>query len=376
MNTKLQTKNYSYWSTNEIAHLREFYSIIHAKNLAKMFPKRTTGSIVAKALSLELPSAKLWQQKENNILYKFFSEIPQEKLLNLLPTRTWSGILAQGERMGLLRRRNKPRLAINECYFKKWSPNMAYILGFISSDGCIVKGTHKGYSDSLKFGVQQKDIDILKKIKKEFSSKHKISLVKNASHISIASQKIVDDLKILGISYRKSLRENVPKIPKKYIRDFIRGLIDGDGSICFDKREYPTLSLCGGEKIVTFVKNHFFSEFNIHSKISQAKKNGKKYNLFYITYRANSAKTLIEYLYDHADLYLERKFRLYKRCLHTKMKNRKNYTEKEIELLRQHYSSSAKNKILAILPCRSWNSVQNKTHKLKLYKYNIKKIYS
>ena len=88
-------------------------------------------------------------------------------LLFLLPKRSKTAIWAQGERLGLKQNRNYPRLAVNEDYFKKWSSEMAYILGFILADGCIIEGTHKGYSGALKFGVHPKDIDILEKIKKQ-----------------------------------------------------------------------------------------------------------------------------------------------------------------------------------------------------------------
>ena len=327
-----QKKNYKYWSQKEVFLLREFYSKIRVKDLAKMFPNRTKATIVAKALNLGLPSAKLWQPEENNILRRHFAEASEEKLLKLLPKRSWLAILAQGERLGLKRKTNKPRLKVNEDYFKKWSSNMAYILGFIFADGGIVKITHNGSSDKLGFGQNKKDVDILRKIKQMLSAEQALSPSGNYAHFSIFSQVIVDDLKKLGVLYRKSFRKSrgkIPKIPKKYIRDFIRGIVDGDGSISFDKKGYPTLSICGRKEVIVFIRNHFLSKFNIYSKIGQPKKNGKLSNVFYIAYRANSAKTLINYLYTNAGLYLERKFKLAKRALSTNIKHRRNYTDKE-----------------------------------------------
>jgi len=307
--------------------LKEFYSKIRVKDLAKMFPNRTKATIVAKALSLGLPSAKLWQPEENNILRKYFTKASLKELLKLLPKRSRLAILAQGERLGLKREINKPHLKINESYFKKWSPNMAYILGFIFADGGIVKITKNGCSDKLAFGVNQKDIDILRKIKKELSAKQALSMNDKSVHFAIYSQKIVDNLKKLGVSYRKSFREGprkkFPTIPKIYIRDFIRGVVDGDGSINFDKKGYPTLSVCGKKNIINFIRDYFLSKFDIYSKVAQAKKNGNYYNLFYIAYRCNSAKTLINHLYNNAFLYLDRKFTLSKQCLKIKIKHRK-----------------------------------------------------
>lgn len=329
MRTRPKRKNHGYWSRKEVFLLKKLYPKIRVKYLAKMFPNRTKATIVAKALSLNLSSAKLWQLKENSILHKNFSELPIKKLTKLLPTRSRLAILAQGERLGLKRKTDKPHLKINESYFKKWSANMAYILGFIFADGCIMKIIKNGCSDRLTFGVNQKDIDILRKIKKELSAKQSLSMNmnNNSVYFSVYSQKIVDDLKKIGVSYRKSFREGpkktFPNIPPAYIRDFIRGVVDGDGTINFDKRRYPTLGVCGKKHIITFIRDYFLSKFDIYSKVTQAKKNGNYYNLFYIYYRCNSAKTLINHLYNNASLYLNRKFKLANQCLRIKIKLRK-----------------------------------------------------
>jgi hypothetical protein len=263
----------------------------------------------------------LWQPKEDAILKKYFCEKRVEDFIKLLPRRTKTAIWAQGERLGLKQNRNYSRLDVNENYFKKWSPDMAYILGFILADGCIIKGSYKGYSDALKFGVNKKDIDIIEKIKQKLGSSHKISICEDAAHFCITNQKIVNDLKSLKINYRKSLRENIPNVPQKYVRDFIRGVIDGDGSISFDKKwGYPTLSVCGGKNTISFIQNHFLEKFNIYSKIGKRK---KIQYIFYISYRANSAKTLINYLYNKSNIYLERKYKLFKRSLTIKIRKKK-----------------------------------------------------
>jgi len=376
---KLANKKYIYWSKKEVSLLKELYPKMCVRNLVKMFPRRNKATITVKALSLGLSSAKLWQLEENDILYKNFNEASEEKLLEFLPKRSWSAILAQGERSGLKRKTDKPTLKVNEDYFKKWSSNMAYILGFIFADGNITKITHNGCSDQLGFGQNKKDIDILRKIKQEFSAEQTLSIGKKYVYFSIRSQIIVDDLKKLGISYRKSFRKTpgkIPNIPQQYMRDFIRGIIDGDGSINFNKKgrekSYPNLSICGRKEVMTFIRNHFLSRFNIYSKVSQKKQYGKLYNLFYIAYRSNSAKILTNYLYNNADLYLERKFKLAKRALSINIKRRKNYTPKENQVIHRFYLSLPKDKILSMLPNRSWSNIQQRAHRLKIYRYNIK----
>lgn len=323
----LETKRkYMPWSPEEILLLKELYPKIRVKDLSKNFPHRNKRTIVAKALEMGLPSAKLWHSQNNELLRLYFENSSKEELLKLFPRRSWAAIIAQGERLGLRRKRDKPRLRVNEIYFEKWSNNMAYILGFILADGCIVRGTYEGYSDSLKFGVQLRDIDILEKIKKELESEHAISKVKNAAHLSITSQKLVDSLQKLKISYRKSLNEKIFPIPKQFVKDFIRGVVDGDGSIFFDKRNYPTLSVSGGKNTINFIASHFWNEFKAFSVVGRRTySNDAKNYLYQISYRANTAKNLILYLYENATLYLDRKYHLAQKCLSIQFRRKQKH---------------------------------------------------
>jgi hypothetical protein len=289
------------------------------KDLTTYFPDRNTGTLTAKALSLQLVSPKIWKPRENlilyNILYKYFFTSHPTKLTQMLPHRSWLAIRAQGERLGLTRNRHQPRIRVNEAYFDFWTANSAYMLGFIVSDGCIIKGTYKGYSDALKFGVQLRDMDILQKIKRELGSEHAISIYKNAAHFCITSQKLVDRLKTYGVTYRKSLKEKVPPVPAVYISDFIRGVVDGDGGISYDKRNHPTLRIYGSEDMINFIGNYLYNRLKAYSSVHKLKYSRTlKLYLYNVTYRSNTAKKVISHLYNNATLYLNRKYDLAMHC--------------------------------------------------------------
>ena len=65
---------------------------------------------------------------------------------------------------------NPRRYTLNEDYFKKWSSNMAYILGLLATDGNI-------HEDRvIRLSLQRKDIDILEKIKEELNFSGEIYL--------------------------------------------------------------------------------------------------------------------------------------------------------------------------------------------------------
>ena len=70
----------------------------------------------------------------------------------------------------------------------------------------------------------------------------------DSSHFEINSKMIFEDLLALGGSPNKSKSIRMPKVPKEFIGDFIRGLFDGDGSISINKKCKTTKSayICSG----------------------------------------------------------------------------------------------------------------------------------
>ncbi len=104
---------------------------------------------------------------------------------------------------------------------------MAYILGFIFADGCLVE--HKNGYHGLD--ITSKDIELLRSIKDKLSAGHKIGHKERGYRLQIRNRNIYSKLIELGLTPRKSKVIKFPKIPKKYSHDFIRGLFDGDGSV-------------------------------------------------------------------------------------------------------------------------------------------------
>lgn len=124
---------------------------------------------------------------------------------------------------------------INQEFFKEWSPNMAYVLGFFVADGCLAISKGRK-SNPYTFTITSKDIELLYKIKKALGSEYKISK-KSGSSNSVAYQiqfrnlVIVNDLMNIGIYPRKTYHLDPVRIPKEYFPDFVRGFFDGDGSV-------------------------------------------------------------------------------------------------------------------------------------------------
>lgn len=122
---------------------------------------------------------------------------------------------------------------VNKDFFKKWSNEMAYVLGFFAADGNMIVNKRGGQFWSIEII----DKDLLEKIRLIIKSGHKISVrvsknsFQNQYRLQIGSIEMCNDLRKLGFTERKTKNLSLPNIPKKYIGDFIRGYFDGDGNV-------------------------------------------------------------------------------------------------------------------------------------------------
>lgn len=149
------------------------------------------------------------------------------------------------EEKSKIQSQNARKWNINQDYFKTWSHNMAYVLGFWFADGCIYGGK------MFDITLHKKDKYILKKIAEELQYEGPITdyVDRQACRINFSCVVIYKDLIELGGSERKSLTVDFPEIPEEYLPDFIRGYFDGDGCITKIKSGRINSSFCCGSKI-------------------------------------------------------------------------------------------------------------------------------
>jgi len=169
-------------------------------------------------------------------------------------------------KLGIVKGRKLTRKSIiNDFYFHKWSHNMAYILGFILADGCIIKTKNKNQL-ILSFCIARFDKCILEFIRNEISPNRKIynsQTIKNKTlcydcHLEFPSKILCTKLMQLGIRPRKTGKEILPKIPTKYKYSFLQGLFDGDGCITKSKCGQYKFSICSSnEKFLFNLKKYY-----------------------------------------------------------------------------------------------------------------------
>jgi len=212
---------------------------------------------------------------------------------------------------------------INENYFKKWSPNMAYILGFWFSDGYIYKRKIAGMDTRYIFGISQCERYILEDILNEIGSDYPIHKENQNNRVTsyrflIDSKEIVNNIIKLGGCYRKSLVCKFPYVPKKYLPDFIRGLWDGDGSVFWSRHLHGSKSIkssyCSGSKKFVDKMLGVLRENIVGLKGNIYKHFSKK--VYYITFDSNDTIRLKDFMYKNINkkLRLNRKYKLFSLC--------------------------------------------------------------
>ena len=112
----------------------------------------------------------------------------------------------------------------------------AYFLGFIFADGSIS-------NDEFFLDINEKDIEMLLRIREEIHSNCKITTRKKGnsmmSRIAIKNKVFCSSFSQYGIIENKTKMTShlpVEKIPKIFYKDFLRGLIDGDGWVIKTKQ--------------------------------------------------------------------------------------------------------------------------------------------
>lgn len=139
-----------------------------------------------------------------------------------------SGILKFLVRSGIPVRGKNGKKKVQNCivsdFFQRWSPDMAWLLGYTLADGCV-------RPDRYELSYKSIDYVMLDKVKGLLQSNSEIRDSGKIYSLSIYSSQIVQDLQLLGITARKSLTVQMPPVPTEYFWDFLRGVIDGDGSI-------------------------------------------------------------------------------------------------------------------------------------------------
>lgn len=112
--------------------------------------------------------------------------------------------------------------------FKTKNDLFFYLLGAFITDGNVFIYRN---GKSTKTSLSSNDIDWLKLINKELSHTNLVSVKNKGGVLNIYDIEIANILLDNNCKPKKSLTQTMPEVPQNYLRDFLRGCMDGDGSI-------------------------------------------------------------------------------------------------------------------------------------------------
>lgn len=216
------------------------------------------------------------------------------------------------EAMGECRAHN-----VNDNYFKIQSHNMAYILGFLASDGGVSKNTNH-----ITIDIKEIDEEILYKIKEELKFEGPISHYVDShgckySRLRVCSHTIKQDLAHYGIIPQKTFTLTPPLfLDEQYFISYIRGYFDGDGCIWIDYNNYSyNWYICGARKeVLKWIQQVLLNKYGIISTLSVSTRTLSHGDPFYSiqVYKKETILKLFEILYVPNSIYMERKYQIMK----------------------------------------------------------------
>lgn len=246
-----------------------------------------------------------WAKKEIEILKREY-DIGQN-VYKLFPDRSISSVNHKAHRLKIGRTKRICKYKVNSRFFDKWTSEMAYVLGWFSSDGNVSSN-----SNCCSIHINAKDKEILYKIRKVLNSTHQVELTGDYAYFRINDKILCSDLIKRGCTPRKSLNLKFPIIPKIYANHFIRGYFDGDGRIGINNPNTIKISFLGTRSFILSLQGLIFRNFKIRPHAIY--KIHKNCLIYKCGYYGNDARKLLKWMYtDSGNLFLKRKKIIYDR---------------------------------------------------------------
>ena len=211
--------------------------------------------------------------------------------------------------------------SVNHFYFSNIdNPKKAYVLGLMISDGWV-------HINRNQVGIQLQECDeyIIDFVKKEFETENKIVTCdkkpfagengkiyypQKMKRIMVNSKKMIDDLSKYGVVERKSLKTVFP-IMCDFKSHILRGILDGDGSICINSgRETKSIRFIGSCFLTAQISQFLYTELGVKFAFPSLSGNISCVGW----YKKEDFEKIIDFLYKDKEesCFLERKYEIAK----------------------------------------------------------------
>jgi|SRR3989344_4011352 len=193
----------------------------------------------------------------------------------------------------------------------EWSPNFAYAIGLLATDGCLSKdGRHIDFTSNDK----EQLLNFLKCLRitdAKITEKHSGSSINIGLRVQFSDVNFYRFLVSIGLMPKKSKIINEVQIPDQYFFDFLRGHFDGDGSFYsyWDPRwkssyMFYTSFTSASENHIKWLRNRIFDLLGINGHISKA----KMASWYSLRYAKKDSVKLLDKLYRGRGICLSRKY--------------------------------------------------------------------
>ena len=192
----------------------------------------------------------------------------------------------------------------------KWSPNFAYAIGLLATDGCL-----SGNGRHIIF--VSKDEEQLRNFMKSFDISVFVGQTRSGytgrstTRIQFGDVLFYKFLIGIGLTPAKSKTMGVIKIPSKYFFDFLRGSFDGDGTFYsyWDPRwkssfMFYTVFISASREHIDWIRRELLNRLKIKGHVT----NDSKKSTYQLKYaKKESLKILRKMYYSKAVICLGRK---------------------------------------------------------------------
>ncbi len=188
-------------------------------------------------------------------------------------------------------------------FFRCWTPVMAYVLGYWWADGYMRHRQDTG-AHLIEFASNDREhLEQIACVVGKAPSPRKISGTLHCYEIEFCSKEMYTDLLALGGMPNKSNVIGFPSIPAELLAHFVRGFVDGDGTLAWNG-DRPILQIYSGSKqLLEKMAEAIAAQTDIPAP--NVVPNRK---LWYLKWSTIRAKCLAAWLYvEHPGLALDRK---------------------------------------------------------------------
>lgn len=193
-----------------------------------------------------------------------------------------------------------------------------YFVGLITTDGSLS-------SDGRHINITSKDSGFLEKLKDSFKLSNKIGVknkdrVKKAYYIEFSNRNFYEFLLSIGLTPAKSLTQDEVIVPDEFFCDFLRWVVDGDGSIknwthpTNKKAQWSLTIYSASPQFIEWLAKSIGLIFRAKGRIHKYEKERPSADMYILKYGKVAAKIILGRCYYKGALSLDRKARLAQAC--------------------------------------------------------------